>query len=83
VKETFCDCTPDNFWSKEVISKNCYIPRKLLSVLQIITVCVYLLCQSAFLKKNSTKNTFRICMTNENLHHCPLRAVATLEQKFK
>jgi len=40
-------------------------------------VWVYLLycCESAFSKMNFIKNELRICMTNENIHHC-LRVVS-------
>jgi len=39
--------------------------------------------QSALSKKKFIKNTFRICVTNKNLHHYLLLAVSTLEQKFR
>jgi len=48
-------------------------------------VWVYLLygCKSVFSNMNFINNGLRICMTNENIHHCLRLAIITLEPKFK
>ena len=82
VKELFCYCTPEMFWSKEGFLSNFPVLRQL--AVQILTMfgSTYC-CESAFSTMNFIKNKFRICMTNENLHHCIRLAITKLEPKFK
>ena len=82
VKEIFCNCTPETFWSKEGLFGNFPLLHQL--AVQILTLfgSTYC-CESAFSTMNFIKNKFRICMTNENLHDCVRIAITTLEPKFK
>ena len=76
---SFYDCTTENLWSRETISKNVPTFCKLAVQILTFTYC----CESAFINMNFTKIKIRICMTNENLQPCLLLAITTMEQKFK
>ncbi|XP_068235579.1 SCAN domain-containing protein 3-like [Palaemon carinicauda] len=82
LKQVFCDCTPETFWSKEGSPPNFPTLHRL--AVQIITMfgSTYC-CKSAFSTMNLVKNKFRSCMTNEHLHHCLRLAITPLVPKFR
>ncbi|XP_068241143.1 general transcription factor II-I repeat domain-containing protein 2A-like [Palaemon carinicauda] len=82
LKQVFCDCTPETFWSKEGSPANFPTLHRL--VVQILTMfgSTYC-CESAFSTMNLVKNKFRSCMTNEHHHHCLRLAITQLVPKFR
>ena len=82
VKESFCNCTPEKFWSEKVSPNNFSILSKL--TIHILTMfgSTYC-CESAFSNMNFIKNKFRSCLMNQHLHRSLRLATAELEPRFK
>ena len=82
MKESFCNCTPQKFWSEKVSSNNFPILTKLAVHILTMFGSTYC-CESAFSNMNFIKNKFRSCMTDQHLHHSLKLATTTLESRFK
>ena len=82
VKESFCNCTPEKFWSEKVSPNNFSILSKL--AIHILTMfgSTYC-CDSAFSNMNFINNKFPSCLTNQHLHHSFRFATTKLEPRFK
>ena len=82
MKESFCNCTPEKFWSEKVSSNNSPILTKL--AIHILTMfgSTYC-CESVFSNMNFMKNKFHSCMMDQHLHHSLRLVITTLEPRFK
>jgi len=83
-QKIFCDCTPEKYLLLK--GGDVQISHSLQnSNANPHYVWVYLqhCCESAFSNINLIKNELRMCMTNEDIHHCLRLAVITLEPKLK
>ncbi|XP_068241112.1 general transcription factor II-I repeat domain-containing protein 2B-like [Palaemon carinicauda] len=82
LKQVFCDCTPETFWSKEGSPANFPTLHRLAAQILTMFGSTYC-CKSAFSIMNLVKNKFRSCMTNEQLHHCLRLAITPIVTKFR
>jgi len=73
----------NNFCSKDGMSKFPHPLQKSNANPHYVWVYLLYLCESVFSNMNFMKNELRICMTNENIHHCFGLAAITLEPKLK
>ena len=82
VKESFCNYTPEKFWSEKVSPNNIPILAKLVAHILTMFKSTYCWC-SAFSNMNFVKKKFCSCMTNQHLHLSLRLATIELEPRFR